>query len=80
MNLEEINQLIDIRNYIYNSINNHSIERSVINELNGMLILVDKRIVNILCGDDFKNYIDYKDVKKAIHEVAIRNNIKSGLK
>lgn len=80
MNLEEVGQLINIRNYIYNSINNHAIERSVVNELNGMLILIDKKIVNLLCGEAFKDYIDYKDVKKAIQEVAVRNNIKSGLK
>ena len=80
MNTQEITNLINIRDYICNAVNNFSIDNKVARELNGMLILVDKKIVALLMGTEFKDYISYANVKEAIQEVAIRNNIKSGLK
>lgn len=77
--INEINSLISIRNYMINVINNSSFDRSIVNDLNGMLILTDKKIVELLRSDDFKDYINFKDVKKAIKEVVDLNNIKSGL-
>jgi hypothetical protein len=79
MDLTEINQLITIRQYIVNSISNSNIDRSTVNVLSGMLLLIDNKILKALQTDEFKEYIEYKDVKKAIFEVAKLNNIKSGL-
>ena len=45
-----------------------------------MLILLDNKIINLLQGDDFKDYIGYKNVKKAIEDVARVTNIRSGIK
>jgi hypothetical protein len=80
MNLKEINELINIRNYMVNATNSLYVDRSTSNLLNGMLLLVDKKIVDMLQTKEFKEYIEYKDVKKAIEEAAKHNNIKSGLK
>jgi hypothetical protein len=80
MDLTEINNLIMIRQYVVNSTSNPSIDRATVSVMNGMLILIDNKILKLLQGDDFKEYIGYKDVRRAIEEVARITNIKSGLK
>jgi hypothetical protein len=79
MDLQEINDLINIRKYVANSLENHTIDRATVNVLNGMLILIDNKIIKMLQNDSFKEYIGYKDVRKAIEEVARITNIKSGI-
>lgn len=78
MDLKEITDLISIRKYIAISTSNPSIDRATVSLLNGMLILIDNKIINILKSNEFKDYIDYKDVKKAIEDVVKLTNIKSG--
>lgn len=80
MKLDEVTSLISIRQYVVNSIANGSIDRATVNVMNGMLILIDNKILSILQSDVFKDYVGYKDVKRAIQEVAKITNIKSGLK
>lgn len=80
MDLKEITELISIRQYVINSMGNFNVDRKSLNELNGLLLLLDKRIVELLLNEEFKEYIGYKDVKKAIEEVARLSNIKSGIK
>lgn len=80
MDLKEITELITIRQYVYNSIANPSIDRGTVGFLNGLLIMIDKKIVGNLSDVQFKEYVSYKDVKKAIQEVAHINNIKSSIK
>jgi hypothetical protein len=80
MNLKEINELINVRNYIATAANSSYNDRHTCSMLNGMLILVDKKIIDLLQSEDFKEYIEYKDVRKAIEDAAKHNNIKSGLK
>ena len=80
MDLRELVDLIAIRQYVINSTGNPAIDRNTVNCMNGILILLDKKIIAILQGDDFKEYIGYKDVRQAIEEVARITNIKSGLK
>lgn len=79
MDLTELVNLITIRQYVVNSTGNSSIDRATVNYMNGSLLLIDKKIVELLQADDFKKYIDYKDVRKAIEDVANINNIRSGL-
>ena len=80
MNYQEILNLISIRNYIANIINNSNIiDRATVSELNGTLILIDKKIIEMLKSQEFKSYIGYQEVRQAIEEVAKLNNIKSGL-
>ena len=80
MKLNEITDLISVRQYVSNSISNSSIDRATVNVMSGMLILIDKKILSLLQDNKFKEYVGYKDVKKAIEEVVKINNIKSGLK
>lgn len=80
MDLKEITDLITIRQYVVNSTGNPAIDRATVNVMNGMLILIDNKIMKLLQADDFKSYIGYQDVRKAIEDVARITNIKSGLK
>lgn len=80
MDLQELTDLMDIRQYVVNSTANPTIDRETVNYMNGLLIMLDKKIIGLLKSDDFKEYVNYKDVRKAIEEVARITNIKSGLK
>jgi hypothetical protein len=80
MDLKELVDLITIRQYVVNSTGNGAISRATVSVMNGMLILIDNKIMGLLQSDEFKEYINYGDVRKAIEEVARITNIKSGLK
>jgi hypothetical protein len=80
MELNEILNLISIRQYINQSINNCALDRPTINELNGMQILIDNKIISLLKSPEFKDYIGYANVREAIMDVAKITNIRSGLK
>lgn len=80
MDLTELINLIAIRQYVINSTGNSSIDRATVNYMNGALLLIDKKIIEILQNDQFKTYINYKDVKQAINNVAKLNDIKSGIR
>jgi hypothetical protein len=80
MDLKELVDLIAIRQYVVNATANPALDRAAVNYLNGSLILLDKKIMASLQSDAFKEYIDYKNVRSAIEEVAKITNIKSGLK
>jgi hypothetical protein len=45
-----------------------------------MVILLDRRIVDKLLSDDFKNYIGFQDAEKLLAEARKISDIKSGLK
>ena len=78
--LEELTSLITIRQYVVNSTGNPAIDKSTVNYLNGLLIMIDKKIISLLQSNEFKEYVNYSDVGKAIQEVRNITNIKSGLK
>jgi hypothetical protein len=50
MDLKEITDLIAIRQYVVNSTGNPAINRETVSYMNGVLILVDKKIVDLLKG------------------------------
>jgi hypothetical protein len=81
IDLKEIVDLIAIRQYVSNIINgNGYIDRDTVNYTNGILLLLDKKILGLLQTNEFKDYINYKDVVSAKIEAATINNIRSGLK
>ena len=80
MDLREVVDLITIRQYVVNATANPAIDRATVNVVNGMLLLLDKKILGIIQGDDFKEYVNYQDVQRAKQEAANITNIKSGLK
>jgi hypothetical protein len=79
MNLQEITNLIQVRNYIMNAITISTIDRKTVNELSNMLILTDKKLITLLQSSDFKDYIEYQNAKQALSDVVKMNNIKSSL-
>lgn len=79
MEFEELVSLIKIRDYVINSIALPTIDRKTVNELNGILLLLDKKIIGLLTSDDFKTYIGYKNVQEAKEAAARITNIYSGI-
>lgn len=78
--LDELVQLITVRQYIVNSTANPAIDRTTVTYMNDLLLLTDKKIIALLSSQNFKDYIDYKNYKQAREDVAKITNIKSGLK
>jgi hypothetical protein len=79
MDHKELTDLIAIRQYVVNSTVNPAIDRGIVTYLNNVLILLDKKIIELLQSDSFKEYINYANVRQAIEEVAKITNIKSGM-
>jgi hypothetical protein len=76
MDLTELTQLITIRQYVANSVGNMQLDRPTANLMNGYLILVDKKILSLLQGSYFKEYINFDNMKQAVSEVAkITNSV-----
>jgi hypothetical protein len=80
MDLTELTALIKVRDYVINARAMPTIDRKTVNELDGMLLLLDKKILGILTGDEFKKYIDYTNVRAAKEEAVKITNIYSGIK
>jgi hypothetical protein len=80
MKISEIVDLIHVRNYVANSINNHSLKRDSVNQLNTTLILLDKMLVSELTGSTFKDKIHFENAKEAVQEVVETTNIKFNMK
>lgn len=80
MDLTEIVNLINIRQYVCNSTANPTLDRAAVNYMNNILLMLDKKIYLHLQDDEFKDYVNYQDIRKTIEEVAKITNIKSGLK
>jgi len=80
MELDEIIDLIAIRQYVVNSTANPAIDRATVTYMNDLLLLTDKKIISLLMSDEFKQYIDYKNFRQAREDVARITNIRSGLK
>lgn len=79
MEFEELIGLIKIREYVVNSIALPTIDRKTVNELNGILLLLDKKIIGLLTSTDFKDYIGYTNVQEAKEAAARITNIYSGI-
>lgn len=80
MDLQEIKNLIDVRDYVERVLNNYNRDKQEIASLRSMVILLDNKIVSMLLKDDFKEYVDFNNAKDAVRKAAENNNIKSGLK
>ena len=80
MDLKELTDLIEIRQYVVNNVALPTIDRKTVNELNGILLLLDQKIIGLLTGPDFKDYIGFKDVRGAKERAAKITSIYSGLR
>lgn len=85
MKLQEISNLIQIRNYVSSAINNFSIDKKVIKELNNTLILLDRRITEELVSDVFKEHIGFdpvgnpNQIREVITNAIMVNDIKKNM-
>lgn len=79
MDFKELTDLIAIRQYVVNATALPAIERKTVTELNGILLLLDSKIIGIITGNDFKEYIDYKNVQQAKETAARITSIYSGI-
>jgi hypothetical protein len=80
MELEELLSLIKIREYVVHNVALPTIDRKTVSELNGILLLLDEKIIRILTGPEFKDYIGYKNVQAAKERAATITSIYSGIK
>jgi hypothetical protein len=72
--IQEIVNLITIRQYVADAIANPSIDRATVNFVDGARLLLDKKILNILQSKKFKNYIDYDRVQQAKIDAVLVSN------
>lgn len=79
MDLTELVDLITVRQYVVNSTANSTLDRATVHVMNNTLLLLDRKIVSLLQGEEFREYINYSDARKVIEETANITNIKSGL-
>jgi hypothetical protein len=80
MDFEELLCLIKIREYVRDNISLPAIDRQTVSDLNGILLLLDEKIIGILTSPDFKDYIGFKDVRGAKERAAKITSIYSGLR
>lgn len=78
--LKEISELVQIRQYLANTMGNPVLDRATVTIMNNTLLLLDKKIVSLLQSTSFQDYIGYEHVKKAVEEAARITNIKSNMK
>lgn len=75
----ELTNLIEVRKFVVNSTGIATITRAQVNELNNLLLLLDEKVIGILTGNDFKEYIGYADVQEAKKRAREITSIYSGL-
>lgn len=80
MDLRDIVDLIQIRNYVMMAVNNSAIDKKRAHALNDIQVLLDRTIVDHILDVDFKNSIGFDDVEAAVLEAAKNNNIRTGMK
>lgn len=85
--VSKITSLIEIRNYVSSSINNHTIPRQKINQLSSLLLLLDRQITDMILfepakedEDPFlspylKGYLEFDMSKNIVQEVRKDTNL-----
>lgn len=74
MDLQEVLNLIAIRSYVVNSVANPVFDRKMVKELDGLLVLLDRKIAALLLSPEFKEYINFANLQNALQEVVTTNN------
>jgi hypothetical protein len=80
MDLQEIVNLIQVRNYVLMAVNNSAIDKKKAHALNDIQVLLDKTIIEHILDQDFKDLIGFEGVEAAVRAAALNNNIKTGMK
>lgn len=79
MNLNEITSLIEIRNYAFISVNSGSSSKETVKYMNNIVMLIDKKLTELLNSEEFKKYVNYDNINNVIKEVRDNTNIKRGM-
>jgi hypothetical protein len=77
MDLQELTNLIQIRQYVVNTVNNLTIDRPTVTAMNNTLLLLDKKIIGLLTDKSFKDFIGYDKIEQVVKDVANANDIKA---
>lgn len=77
--LKELTDLIAIRTYVGNSIGLSAVKKETIRELDGILLLLDQKIIDILIGKEFKEFIGYENVQATKINAQKITNIYTGI-
>lgn len=80
MELKELSGLIAIRQYVVNMTAHPTLARKTINEMSDMLLLLDKKIIGIIVGADFKEFVGYDDVQDVKMQAIKANDMHNGMK
>jgi len=65
-----INDLIQIRNYVSNITESmYMFKKDKMKELNAIKFLLDEKIINELCSDEFKEFINFDKAESVMKEV-----------
>lgn len=80
MDFKELTDLIAIRQYMANAAGNYNISKDTVNYLSKLILMVDIKLVELLQSNEFKKYVNYQDIDKAVVEARLRSDIKSGIK
>lgn len=80
MDLDELINLITVRQYVVNSTANPTLDRETVGYMSKLLLMIDKKIIDVLKSPNFKKYVDYENIQSVIKEVAKLNDIKSGIR
>lgn len=75
-----ISDLIHIRNYVVQATNNFALSKTTFKDLSKMLVVLDKKIVEQILSDEFKDIVGFGDAETVMREAAANNNIKTGMK
>jgi hypothetical protein len=77
--MADITGLIEIKNYLAGLINgNFTTEKFKMKELQQILILIDRKTIDLILGDEFKEFVNFKEADNATKVAALINNIKTG--
>lgn len=82
MKINEITNLISLRDYVANALNGltQPLDRPTGSYLQSVLLLLDNKIISEMKSDEFKELIHFNEAQKAREEAARITNIRSGLK
>lgn len=73
-----IANLVKIRDFTINAVNNFNLNKATSREMAKMLTLLDKQISEAILSDAFKNFVNFNDeADKVLAEVIKNNNLKS---
>jgi len=74
MDMKELSDLIATRNYVLLAIDNFSIDKETSRYMSDLRVILDKKIIDLLKGDEFKSYVGYEKLAEVKREMAETNN------